>query len=178
MHHIIMEMQNYTPTLTTQWIEQLALEEINMEESQVISLNDHLNPAVLLEESSIAFVDKLRDLFELYINKFNDYRGAGGTVRIFKISGTVNDFMLFRNSLRLIVARKAHDIITIGFLSTEGGLYSARLNMMHEAHHAPHEVKAHLGAFNRITWKFMGEDVDADTMVRHYLSEFLRKSAR
>lgn len=173
-----MEIQNYTPNLSTQWIEQLALEEINMEESQVISLHDHLNPSILLEESSIQFVDRLRDLFELYINKFNDFRGNGGMVRTFKISGTVNDFMLFRNSLRLIVARKAHDVITVGFLSSEGGLYSARLNLMHEASSAPHEIKAHLGPFNRITWRFMGEEVDADTMVRHYLSEFLRKSAR
>ncbi len=173
-----MEIQNYTPSLSTQWIEQLALEEINMEESQVISLNDHLNPALLLEESSIRFVDQLRDRFELYINKFNDYRGNGGMVRIFKISGTVNDFMLFRNSLRLIVARKAHDLITIGFLSSEGGLYSARLTGMHDAFAAPHELKAHLGPFNKISWRFAGEEIDVDAMVRHYLSEFLRKSAK
>ncbi len=173
-----MEIQNYSPALTTQWIEQLALEEINMEESQVISLNDHLNPGHLLEESSIRFVDQLRDRFELYINKFNDYRGNGGMVRIFKISGTVNDFMLFRNSLRLIVARKAHDIITIGFLSSEGGLYGARLTSVNDTFGVPHEIKAHLGPFNKISWRFTGEEIDVDAMVRHYLSEFLRKSAR
>ncbi len=176
-----METQNYTNQISTSWIEHLALEEINMEESQVISLNDHLNPSILLEESSINFVDALRDRFEFYVSKFNEYRGNGqngGQIRTFKISGTVNDFMLFRNSLRLIVARKANDLITIGFLSSEGGLYSARLSGHHQPSNAPHEIKAHLGPFNKITWRFMGEEVEIDAMIKHYLSEFIRKSAR
>ena len=166
---------------STQWIEHLALEEINMDESQVISLNNHLNPSILLEESSIDFVDGLRDRFEFYVGKFNQYRGSnegGSQIRTFKISGTVNDFMLFRNSLRLIVARKANDLITIGFLSSEGGLYSARLTGQHQPSSAPHEINAHLGPFNKISWKFMGDEIEIDAMVKHYLSEFIRKSAR
>lgn len=181
LHHINMETQNYTTQNSTQWIEHLALEEINMEESQVIALNDHLNPSILLEESSIDFVDSLRDRFEFYVGKFNQYRGSnegGSQIRTFKISGTVNDFMLFRNSLRLIVARKANDLITIGFLSSEGGLYSARLTGHHQPGTAPHEIKAHLGPFNKISWKFMGEEIEIDALVKHYLSEFIRKSAR
>lgn len=176
-----MEIQNYTTEISTSWIEHLALEEINMEESQVVSLNDHLNPMNLLEESSINFVDALRERFELYVTKFNQYRGnaqAGHQIKTFKISGTVNDFMLFRNSLRLIVARKSNDLITIGFLSSEGGLYSARVNGHAQVNSAPHEIKAHLGPFNTISWRFMGEKINIDALTRYYLSEFIRTSAR
>jgi hypothetical protein len=33
------------------WIEGLALDEINMDESGIVNINGHLNPELLLEES-------------------------------------------------------------------------------------------------------------------------------
>lgn len=175
-----MDIQNYTPEFSTTWIENLALEELNMEESSVVSLNDHLNPSILLEESSINLVDQLRERFELYISKFNEYRcgkDSGASIRTFKISGTVNDFMLFRSSLRLIVARKANDLISIGFLTSDGNMFGAR-NTDATNTSIPHEIKAHIGAFNKISWKVYGEDVDIDAVCTYYLSEFITKSSR
>ena len=163
------------------WIESLALEELNMEHSEIVHLNDHLNPIHLLEESSINFMNELRDQVEFYVNKFNEYRGgeAGNSqIKIFKISNTVNDFLLFRNSLRLVIARKANDLISVGFLSNGNDLYAARLNSDAGTPQTIHEIKAHIGPFNNISWKFQNEDIEIDALVRHYLSEFIRHSAR
>ncbi len=168
--------------VSTKWIENLALEEINMEESGVINFNDHLNPVHLLEESSIDFMNQLRDKIEIYVTRFNEYRGGhqgGAGIKLFKISNTVNDFMLFRNSLRLIFARKANDLISIGFLSSGKDLFSARLGQDEEyGQGVTHEIRAHLGPFNNISWRFNGETVEIDALVRHYLSEFIKQSAR
>ena len=167
--------------ISTQWIEHLALEELNMDETGVVHLDDHLNPDHLLEESSIHFMDQIRDKVDVYVQAFNNYRGpqAGAQIKIFKISNTVNDFMLFRNSLRLIFARKAHDLITVGFLASGKDLFSARLSQNEgQGGSVPHEIVAHLGPFHKITWRFQGEEVDVDALVRHYLSEFIRNSAR
>ena len=173
---------NHSAEITTKWIENLALEELNMEESGVININDHLNPIHLLEESSIDFMNQIRDLFEIYVNKFNEYRGGphtGSAIKTFKISNTVNDFMLFRNSLRLIFARKANDLISIGFLSNGKDLFAARMNQSESfGASTTHEIKAHLGPFNNISWRFQGEIVDIDALVRHYLAEFIKNSAR
>ena len=177
-----MNTQNFENDMNTKWIEGLALEELNMEESGVIELSEHLNPVHLLEESSIDFMNILRDLFEVYVSKFNEYRGGASnshSIKIFKISNTVNDFMLFRNSLRLIFARKANDLITIGFLANGKDLFSARLNATEAVGSGHiHEISAHLGAFNKITWNFNGETVEHSALVRHYLSEFIKNSAR
>lgn len=165
--------------VSTSWIERLALEEINMEESGVIQFQDHLNPQTLLEDASIRLVDQIRDRFEIYVDKFNEFRSHSGSgIRIFKISNTVNDFMLFRNSLKLVIARKAVDLVSIGFLSNTGGLFSARVNLNTPAVNTAHEIRAHLGPFNKITWTFNGEPVDFDALVKHYLSEFIRHSAK
>ena len=168
--------------LSTKWIENLAIEEINMDESGVIHVEDHLNPHHLLEESSIEFMNTLKDRFEFYITKFNEYRGTrqgGSEIKMFKISNTINDFMLFRNGIRLIFARKANDLISIGFISGGKDFFGPRLSK-NETIGAPplHEIKAHIGPFNQISWRFKGEIVSLAPMIKHYLSEFIRISAR
>lgn len=180
-----METTNYpTPqkALKTDWIENLALEEINMDETGVIHMNDHLSPVYLLEESSIQFMDRLRERIELYVDKFNEFRGtkgSGSQIKFFKISNTINDFMLFRNSLRLVFARKANDVVSIGFLTSGKDVFAARLSEQDLRQSiSPHEIRAHIGPFNKITWQFQGEEVDVDALVKHYLSEFIRNSSR
>ncbi len=165
--------------ISTGWIENLAMEEINMDESGVIQFNEHLNPEGSLDESSIKMMDTLRDLFEISLSKFNEYRShASSTIRIFKISNTVNDFMLFRNSLKLIIARKTNKEIGIGFLSNTNGPFAARIDDSPTTEKQLHTIKAHVGAFNKISWKFEGEPVDSQALIRHYLTEFIRNSAR
>ena len=167
--------------ISTGWIENLALEEMNMEESGIINFNEHLNPLNLLEESSIELMEQIREFFEIYITKFNEYRSSkdnSRSIKIFKISNTINDFMLFRNSLKLVIARRSADVITIGFLSNSGGLFAARLNYESSATSKIHEIKAHVGAFNDISWRFNGEKVEIEALVKHYLTEFIKHSAR
>ena len=86
--------------------------------------------------------------------------------------------MLFRNSLKLVIARKSIDTISLGFLSNSGGLFAARLNFEQDSKQRIHEIKAHVGPFNNIYWKFKGENVELDSLVRHYLTEFIKHSAR
>ncbi len=179
LDHFYMTIQQTQNDISTNWIETLALEELNMEETGVINFNEHLNPVKLLEESSIELMENLKERFEVYLTKFNEFRGSqSGLIKSFKISNTINDFMLYRNSLKLVVARRSADVLTIGFLSNSGGLFSARLNFEESPTSKIHEIKAHVGAFNKIQWKFNGEDVDIDSLVRHYLTEFIKHSAR
>lgn len=168
----------------TKWIEDLALDELNMEESGIVHFDEHLDIDQMLDESSLEIMNQIRDFVEVYVARFNEYRTSnnpntqGAKIKIFKISNTVNDFMLFRNSLKLVFARKSHNIISVGFLSRSGGLYSARLNQHTPAINAAHEIRAHVGPFNKITWNFEGEPVDLQVMVKHYISEFVKHSAR
>ena len=165
----------------TLWIEKLAVEEANMEQSGTVDISSHINPTHFLEESSIHLMEDIRELFEISLAKFNTHRLINGTskaIKIFKISNTVNDFMLFRNSLKLVVARKSADVIGIGFVSHSGGLYSARLSSENQPSKKVHELKAHIGPFNEISWQFKGEVVNLQALVKHYLTEFIKISMR
>jgi hypothetical protein len=169
-------------SISTRWIENLALEEINMEESGVIHFNDHLDPKVKLEESSIELMDDLRELFEIYVTKFNELRvsqkAGSKQIKIFKISNTVNDFILYRNSLKLVFNRKDSDVILIGFMTNTGNYVPARINKVQTTGKEIHEIKAHIGAFNKITWMFEDQAVEIDALVKHYLTEFITQSAQ
>ena len=164
------------------WIEGLALDEINMEESGIVHINEHLSRSCLLEEASIEFMDRLKDLCELYVARFNEFRGergAGSQIKIFKVSNTVNDFMLFRNALRLIFARKSGDLVTVGFVSGGKDLFASRTDEGDRFGDKPaHEIAARVGPFNDVSWRVGDEPVDARSLVRHYLSEFIVNSAR
>ncbi|MBD64029.1 MAG: hypothetical protein CME62_02405 [Halobacteriovoraceae bacterium] len=153
-----------------------------MEETGIVNFSEHLDPMHMLEVSSIEFMENLKEKFELYLTKFNELRTRQAdktkAIKMFKISNTINDFMLFRNSLKLVVARRSPDVISIGFLSNSGGLFAARLNYEAESKTKIHEIKAHVGPFNNIHWKFNGENVELDSLVRHYLTEFIKHSAR
>ncbi|MBT3235450.1 MAG: hypothetical protein HN353_05835 [Bdellovibrionales bacterium] len=167
--------------ISTSWIETLALEELNMDESGVVHIDDHLDPSDLLEEDSIRFMNSIRDRMELLVERFNQHRGgkqSEASVKIFKISNTVNDFMLFRNALRLVFARKSVDVISIGFLDKGGVLIPANSRKTNSELLSPHEIRAEIGPFNKIRWNFSGERVDLDALTRYYLSAFIRNSAR
>lgn len=154
-------------TTSTKWIENLAIEEINMDETGLVNIDGHLDPSVYLEESSIELMDTLRGSFEFYIQKFNELRGqqSQATIKIFKVSNTVNDFMLFRNSLRLVFSRKSRDTIEIRFMGPKGD----------KGHR---QIKARVGPFHTIDWLFEGEAVSLGPLIRYYLSEFIKTSAQ
>ena len=176
-------IQSNKSQLSTNWVENLALEELNMDEAGIVNFNDHLDINFILEEASIHFMNQLRDAFDFYITKFNEFRGgpnSGAQIKTFKISNTVNDFMLFRNSLRLIFARKSNDLVIISLIVNGKDLYAPRASTddINDYQSEGHEIKAHVGPFSRVSWRFQGEKVSILPMVRHYLSEFIRNSAR
>ena len=149
---------------------------------KIIDFKGQSQAEVLLEEESIDLMDKLRDLFEIYVTRFNELRAHQGdntkTIKVFKISNTVNDFMLFRNSLKLIVARKSSDCISIGFLTNTGSFFSPKTANNLPNENNMHEIRAHIGPFNNVTWQFHGEKIDVQALVKHYITEFVRLSSR
>lgn len=170
-----------TELVSTKWIENLAIEEINMDETGIIDLDSHLDPRLFLEEASVELMNDIRERFEIYVEKFNEFRGleSHATIKIFKISNTINDFMLFRNSLRLIFSRRTDDVIQIRFMASGKDLYRARAGKGESTFSENiHEIKAHIGPFNNISWLFNGEKIELDPLVRHYLSEFIKNSAQ
>ncbi len=175
-YNIIQKSADYS------WVENLALEELHMEQSGFINFNPYSDIEKLIEASALQFMEKLRERFEFYTSLFNQYRltqEQGRAIKIFRISNTQQDFMLFRNSLKLVVAHKELDVISIGFLSQSGQLFSPRTQVSESSiPQQMFELKAHVGPFHKINWLYQGEAVEIESLVKYYLSDFIRFSAR
>ena len=50
---------NEEKIISTNWIENLAFDELNMDEAGVVNFNEHLNPNSFLEEESIKFMNNV-----------------------------------------------------------------------------------------------------------------------
>ena len=83
------------------WVHELAKNELNPEAANIFNTVNQFDPKQIIEESSIDFLEKLRELFTAYSRVFNGYSDSNGKfseMKIFGITNTPADFMVFRNT--------------------------------------------------------------------------------
>jgi len=157
------------------WIKELVLAEQQMEETGLINLSA-VHPDAHLEEQTLEFMRDVKAAFVEAAATFNQLKGSTlGTLKIYGISNTKADFMLFRNGYKLIFSLKHPGEIEI-YNSLMGSHY---LSPDQEPRPSDREtVMAHWGAFGELQWHHNNLPVKMDYLVRHYISRFIRESAK
>jgi hypothetical protein len=159
------------------WIKELVLNEQQMEDSGVINLSS-VDPEAHLEEQTLEFLRDIKTAMIEASATFNQLKGsAAGTLKIYGISNTKADFMLFRNGYKLIfsIRRPGEVEIYHSFLAT----HFLAANEPETAK-APEKdlLRAQWGAFGELQWHYRNLPVKLDFLVRHYISRFIRESAK
>jgi hypothetical protein len=162
------------------WIKDLVRAEEQMEESGLVDFTDGLNPGVLLQSESVGFLNQLKSSFIDAAASFNQLKGSAvGRVKIYGISNTPADFMLFRNGFKLIFALKEPGLISIRFHYV--GSTFAMPTASDNGQKVPDDedlVQARWGAFGDMIWTFQDQPIKIDYLVRYYLTRFVRESAK
>lgn len=162
------------------WIKELVKAEQTMEESGVIDFSPSHDPQTHLKEDTVGFLNEVKGQFIAAASAFNQLKSSSnGRIKIYAISKTDADFMLFRNGFKLIFSMKeAGKVIVsfnhfgIGFLPGEQANEAAQ-RLMNE-----NELTAQWGAFGDLVWTFENQEIKIDYLVRHYLSRFIRESTK
>ena len=162
------------------WIKDLVQAEQKMEESGVIDFSPAHDPQTHLKEDTITFLNEVKSQFIAASSAFNQLKNSSnGRIKIYAISKTDADFMLFRNGFKLIFSMKeagkvsvAFNHFGLGFLPGESA-NEAATRLMNE-----NELVAKWGAFGDLVWTFEGQEIKVDYLVRHYLSRFIRESTK
>lgn len=160
-----------------EWIKELVLAEQKMEDSGLIDLSSADQDHILDEQT----VDYLRDIKTAFIeaaSAFNQMKGTSlGTAKIYGISNTKADFMLFRNGFKLIFSMRRPGEIEV-YHSLIGSHFLA--NPVGESENISEKdvLKAQWGAFADLNWFYKNMPVRIDFLVRHYFSRFIRESAK
>lgn len=160
------------------WIKDLVLAEQQMEESGVVEMEPDYDPGRHLEEATTEFLNDLKHSFVEVSSAFNQLKGSThGHLRIYGISKTKADFMLFRNGYKLIFSLRQPGVIAVTYSSagTQYALTSARGSDEAE----PKDIlRAAAGAFGQLVWTHNDHLIDVDHLIRFYMSRFVKDSAK
>ncbi|HVK61390.1 MAG TPA: hypothetical protein VM432_07560 [Bdellovibrionales bacterium] len=161
------------------WIKDLVRAEQQMEESGVVDFGVGFNPQELLAKESIAFLEDLKTAFIEAASSFNQLKASTvGRIKIYGISNTQSDFMLFRNGFKLIFALKEPGVIGIRFHYVGAGFHTPAPTAPTTASENEDMLLARWAAFGDLTWTYQDQPVKIDFLVRYYVSRFIRESAK
>jgi hypothetical protein len=166
------------------WVHELAKSELNPSSPSVFNSNDRFDPKQIVEESTIEFLEELRDLFTIFAKVFNGYSEANSRyseVRIYGVANTAADFMLFRNNVKLVFSNTAHGIISATFYQHSRGAVAidgapVEANTMVPGARDNQDIIAQIGPFLDVKWTFQGESVNPEQLVKYYFVEFVKLS--
>ena len=136
-------------------------------------------PERRLEEETLSFLKDLKLAFIEVASVFNQMKGSTiGNLKIYGISKTEADFMLFRNNLKLSFMMKQPGVILISF-SRIGSFSSGESKSVRSAvelEEPSESLRAQPGAFGEFHWFCKGYAIRIDYLVRYYLSRFVKQS--
>lgn len=159
------------------WIKELVIAEQQMEEAGVIDMEAGFDPNRQLEEATLDFINDLKASFVEAASAFNQLKGsAHGQLRIYGISKTKADFMLFRNGYKLIFSLRQPGVISIAYSSA--GAHYVPGTVRPEEQEAVDILKASWAAFGQLVWTYNDHKIDLNYLVRYYMSRFVKDSAR
>ncbi len=160
-----------------EWVKDLVESERRMEETGIIDLSAIPDETRDLEAKTFEFLKRVKESFIEYASAFNNLKNSTvGGVKIYGISNTIADFMLFRNGYKLLFSVVSPGKIAMTF-QTQATQFVPPVNMNHTA--TTEEVlEAQYGPFGEMTWTYRGTHVNPEYLVRYYLSRFVRESAK
>ena len=171
------------------WIEDLAKAELDLHEKGEADPFGHLNEEKILKDHTLSFLKELRTLFQTCASSFNHARqDTRQTIKVYGIAQTEADFLVFRNNLKLVVTFVKPGQIEISFHTLSGGLFTPNKKVppltktgiprppgkLEDSNGDLFDLE--LGTFNESSWFFNGTHVKSPSLVRFYLTEFIKHS--
>ncbi len=165
------------------WIRDLIKAEEQMEESGIVDFTAGFDADRTLAQDSIEFLNELKTDFVDAASSFNELKASTlGRVKIYGIAKTHADFMLFRNGFKMIFSMLKPGLISIrfnfigsNFIPQPGtsAMQNAATPLMEE-----NLIEAKWGAFGELIWVYQGQSINRMHLVRHYMTLFIKESAK
>ena len=162
------------------WIRELVSADEQIERSVMIDMNLGLDTQRILITESIQFLLKLKNEFANTSALFNELKPTLlGRIKVYGVAKTHADFMLFRNGYKMIFAIKSAGIISIRFHFI-GNMAIPQPNSQESATIVMEEqlLEAKWGAFEEVLWTYKTQSFKSQYLVRHFMTTFIKDSAR
>lgn len=154
------------------WAAQLAFHERRLEKEGTADYGIPFRRQELLVDKTKEFARVLQHNFRKHVEHFNQARkSAAHAIHIYKISRSDEDFLMYRNGVKLIVSAQRAGRITLSF-----NQFIAPMSQTDK--HAHVELEAVWGPFDQLLWTYKGERVQMMDIVRYFVSEIAFQSFR
>lgn len=162
------------------WVRELVSADEQLEKSVLIDMNLGLDTQRILVNESIQFLTELKHQFADTAAHFNELKPTVlGRIKIYGVAKTHADFMLFRNGYKMIFSIKSAGVIGIRFHFV-GNLAIPQPSSKEQVTIVMDEelIEAKWGAFEEVIWTYKKQEFKIQYLVRHYLTQFIKESAR
>jgi len=154
------------------WAAQLAFHERRLEKEGTVDYGIPFRRQELLVDKTKEFARLLQHTFRKHVEHFNQARkSAAHAIHIYKISRSDEDFLMYRNGVKLIVSAQRAGRISLSF-----NQFIAPMSQTDK--HAHVELEAVWGPFDQLFWTYKGERVQLMDVVRYFVSEIAFQSFR
>ena len=165
-----------TPSSSVGWIKELVTSEAEFLRSGSYELVGQQDTQRIMSDATIEFQRELKSEFERCANLFNELRGGGhlpNSVKIFHVSNTAADFIVFRNTLKLLVSNTASGVVGFSFLTRSSPYAPQQPQRRGEGI----DFIAQMLPFHELIWTYHGERVNSRAVVRYFFTELVKSSA-
>lgn len=162
------------------WIRELVSADEQLEKSVMIDMNLGLDTQRILVNETIQFLLRLKTDFAEAAAQFNELKpSALGRIKVYGIAKTHADFMLFRNGYKMIFSIKNSGLISMRFHYV-GNMAIPQPTQKEQVTIIMDEelIESKWGPFEEVLWTYKGQAFKSEYMVRHYLTMFIKESAR
>ncbi len=171
----------YSQANNATWIRELVSADEQLEKSVMLDMNLGLDTQRILVNESIQFLLRLKNDFAEAAAQFNELKPSVlGRIKIYGIAKTHADFMIFRNGYKMIFSIKSAGVISIRFHFV-GNMAIPQPNAVGEKVTIVMDeelIESKWGAFEEVLWTYKGQSFQIPYLVRHYLTVFVKDSAR
>lgn len=174
---------------SSQWLQELVQAELRPELDQLFGFQGGFDAARAVEESTAELLQSLKQKFSQICRQFNAFSESGQKypeVRLYPVANAPNDFMLYRNRTKLVLANTAPGRVTAWFgshtptgVSVHGlsvGSHGSAASKQDAGGETRFELTARIGAFGTVIWEASGERLDEEQFTRFIAEEFIRTS--
>jgi hypothetical protein len=171
-----------------EWVHDLIKVDEQMEEMGFADTESNPDPERTMIGAALTLLGQLRHDFQQAIEIFNEGKTRPASkIKIYGISKTHADFMLFRNGLKLLFSLKQPGVIairnqymnpnlpTVSSLNFMGSNVSETFSV-NQNRGEEESLQMSWGPFNEIIWTYKGQPVKSENVVRFYLTRFIQET--
>ncbi len=162
-----------------EWIKELVRNEQQMEEAGVVDFSPAFDPANVLLKESILFLKQLKENYLESCSYFNQLKPQSkGHIKIYAISKTHADFMLFRNGCKLIFSMTEPGKIVVQFHHPASQFHADPTGVEASASvKGQSTLESNWGAFGEVQWHYKDKPVNFEYLVKYFLKHFVHNSS-